>query len=100
MVFIVEYIISIYYLQTTEHIFYYSRVCLRVLARVYDMMYQVSCNFLNNIDLNYWFYLFVENILNCFNGQLEQHRGGAQQVAGPPAPLLICQWQHSEQVSF
>ena len=33
-------------------------------------------------------------------GQLEQHCGGAQQVAGPPATLLISHWQHFEQVSF
>ena len=54
----------------------------------------------NNIDPNYWFHLLVGNIVHCFHGQLEQHTGGGQQVAGPPAPPLICQWQHSDQLSF
>ena len=52
------------------------------------------------IDLKYWFHLFIGNIMHCFHGQLEQHPGGGQQVAGPPAPPLKCQWQHSDQLSF
>ena len=40
--------------------------------------------------LQYFFHIY----------QLEQHPGGGQQVAGPPAPPLICQWQHSDQLSF
>ena len=27
---------------------------------------------------------------HCFHGQLDQHHGGAQQVAGPPVSLLMC----------
>ena len=65
-----------------------------MLSRVYDMMCLVSCNFLNNIDLNYWLSLFVENILHFFIGQLEQHRGGA------PAPQLISQWQQLNNFPF
>ena len=40
--------------------------------------------------LQYFFHIY----------QLEQHPGGGQQVAGPPAPPLISHRQHSEQLSF
>ena len=36
----------------------------------------------------------------CHIYKLDQHPGGAQQVPGPPAPPLISQWQHSDQLSF
>ena len=64
-------------------------MCVSVLAHVYDIMchvYVFSGSLNNNIDLNYWFHSFVLFILHPSHGQLEQHRGQAQQITDPLAP--------------
>ena len=59
---------------------------------------------INQFASYYSIYAFIQCINKdiCYSilFLLEQHPGGAQQIAGPPAHLLICQWEHSDQLSF
>ena len=65
-------------------------ICLCTLLMQCFTHHMSACGASNNIDPNYWFHLFVGNIMHCFHGQLDQHHGGAQQVAEPPVCLLMC----------